>query len=361
MATITILAFDAEGHPIEFEDWLEDLHLYLQSVTRDDVSLFEHTPGSLTAPAPLAEPAVDAVEEVQQQYWVERLDCTRWTPRDATARLAVRANLPLDQRANFRQCPLCSCLPWPFQPLLIRGVLPSLLASSVPFAPPVDFLGAEELSAAFAPSWSGVEAASLGAGELASIGTGPAESLHTFTLDSDASRCFFRDNTVVILLTAPIPVTLADPSSGQVVDHSSTILPYPATLSGSLTGLHPPSFARNLVSTGYLQDQLVTTTIYGDERMAICTDTESGSCVLFVLVTHTPVPPLAPPSWSPLPAVPPQHALASPYFRPPEVPAPAPVIACAAVHSLVEGLQRAAPHSSFPLTTAPLQTLHMDV
>ncbi|CAI7887627.1 unnamed protein product [Closterium sp. NIES-54] len=39
----------------------------------------------------------------------------------------------------------------------------------------------------------GIEAAALGASESALLGTAPAEALHTFTLDSGASRCFFRD------------------------------------------------------------------------------------------------------------------------------------------------------------------------
>ncbi|CAI7889748.1 unnamed protein product [Closterium sp. NIES-54] len=43
----------------------------------------------------------------------------------------------------------------------------------------------------------GIEAAALGAGESALPGTAPAEALHTFTLDSGASRCFFHDNTTL--------------------------------------------------------------------------------------------------------------------------------------------------------------------
>ncbi|CAI7800793.1 unnamed protein product [Closterium sp. NIES-53] len=73
------------------------------SVTRDDVSLFEHTSGSLTAPATPAEPATHAEEEVQQQYWADCVACTRWTARDATAQLAVCAHLQLDLRAHIRQ------------------------------------------------------------------------------------------------------------------------------------------------------------------------------------------------------------------------------------------------------------------
>ncbi|CAI7736668.1 unnamed protein product [Closterium sp. NIES-53] len=92
----------------------------------------------------------------------------------------------------------------------------------------------------------GVEASSVGACESASTGAVLAEALHTFTLDSGASRCFFRDCTTVTPLTAPVPVTLADPSSGQVVARGSTVLPCPVAPSGSLTGLHLPLFATNL-------------------------------------------------------------------------------------------------------------------
>ncbi|CAI7805187.1 unnamed protein product [Closterium sp. NIES-53] len=74
----------------------------------------------------------------------------------------------------------------------------------------------------------------------------PAVALHTFTVDSGSSRCFFRNSTTVTPPTAPIPVTLADPSYGLVVAHGSTVLPCPAAPSGSLTCLHLPSFATKL-------------------------------------------------------------------------------------------------------------------
>ncbi|CAI7754147.1 unnamed protein product [Closterium sp. NIES-54] len=54
MVTPTVLTFDGEGHAVDFESWLEDLHWYLQSQTREDVSLFEHTSGTLDAPAATA-------------------------------------------------------------------------------------------------------------------------------------------------------------------------------------------------------------------------------------------------------------------------------------------------------------------
>ncbi|CAI7931248.1 unnamed protein product [Closterium sp. NIES-54] len=61
------------------------------------------------------------------------------------------------------------------------------------------------------PPDPGIEAAALGASKSALLGTAPAEALHTFTLDSCASRCFFRNNTTLTPLPAPILVRLADP------------------------------------------------------------------------------------------------------------------------------------------------------
>ncbi|CAI7853672.1 unnamed protein product, partial [Closterium sp. NIES-53] len=50
-----------------------------------------------------------------------------------------------------------------------------------------------------------IAAAALGASESGTLpGTAPAEALHTFTLDSNASRCFFRDSTTLTPLSAPV-------------------------------------------------------------------------------------------------------------------------------------------------------------
>ncbi|CAI7810830.1 unnamed protein product [Closterium sp. NIES-53] len=122
----------------------------------------------------------------------------------------------------------------------------------------------------------GIEATSLNACDSASAEAEPEEALHTFTLDSGASRCFFRDSTTVTPLTAPIPVTLADPSGAPVVARGATILPCPADPSGLLTGLHLPLFAKNLVATSVLQDQWVIVTQLGGEQVAICTDSRTG-------------------------------------------------------------------------------------
>ncbi|CAI7737737.1 unnamed protein product [Closterium sp. NIES-54] len=126
------------------------------------------------------------------------------------------------------------------------------------------------------PPDPGIEAAALGASESALPGTTPAEALHTFTLDSGASHCFFRDSTTLTPLPALVPVRLADPSEGPVVARSSTVLPCPAVLSGSLSVLHLPSLSTNLVSTAVLQDAMVTTTTPRGQRVSIYTCTWTG-------------------------------------------------------------------------------------
>ncbi|CAI7755342.1 unnamed protein product [Closterium sp. NIES-53] len=170
------------------------------------------------------------------------------------------------------------------------------------------------------PPDPGIEDAALGASESALPGTGPAEALDTSTQDSGASCCFFRDSTTLTPLSALVPIRQADPSWGTVVARSSTILPCPAVPSGSLSGLHLPLFSTNLTLLWHHQ--------------------------------------LGHPS---LPRLRGMHTrlLVSglPRSLPSLLPSPAPpCLPC------VEGRQRAAPHSSSsPLTTAPLQTLHMDM
>ncbi|CAI7859406.1 unnamed protein product, partial [Closterium sp. NIES-54] len=115
------------------------------------------------------------------------------------------------------------------------------------------------------PPDPGIAAAVLGANASAAPGAGasalsrtaPTESLHTFTLDSGASRSFFRDSATLTPLSRPVAVSLADPSRGPVLAHSSTILPCAAAPSGLLSGLHLPSFSTKLVSGADLQDAWV--------------------------------------------------------------------------------------------------------
>ncbi|CAI7729130.1 unnamed protein product [Closterium sp. NIES-53] len=249
------------------------------------------------------------------------------------------------------------------------------------------------------------EAAPLGAGESALSG---AAVLHSFTLDSGASRSFFKDTTTLTPLSRPVAVSLADPSGGPVLAHSSTVLPCPAASSGLLSGLHLPSFSTNLVSGADLQDTWVDQFTPGGQCVTHCTCSRMGHHLatftrrpgssLYTLTTVPPPVPTsgqvaassqvfaaasrsspasAPFSCRPLahesllwhhrlghPSLPRLQGMASraldsglPRSLPPLPPRPAPIcVPC------VEGRQRAAPHSSsFPPTEAPLHTLHMDV
>ncbi|CAI5956791.1 unnamed protein product [Closterium sp. NIES-65] len=111
-------------------------------------------------------------------------------------------------------------------------------------------LGAREaaaLGASKAAALGASASASSGAGESALSGTASASASLTFTLDSGASRSFFRDRTTLTPLGRPVAVSLADPSGGPVLAHFSTVLPCPEAPSGTLSGLYLPSFSTNLV------------------------------------------------------------------------------------------------------------------
>ncbi|CAI7893305.1 unnamed protein product [Closterium sp. NIES-54] len=185
----------------------------------------------------------------------------------------------------------------------------------------------------------GIEATALGASESVLPCTAPAEALHTFTLDSGASRSFFRDSTTLTPLSAPVPVRLADPSRGPVLARSSTVFPCLAVLTGSLSGLHLPSFSTNLVSTAALQDVMPPLLI------SPCVAPDSS---------------VAPPPGSPLPATPLWHALPSPCLWSSQVFASPPALACPALPSLRQG---AAARRSSLLLVSPddCSPAHLDV
>ncbi|CAI7905569.1 unnamed protein product, partial [Closterium sp. NIES-54] len=204
--------------------------------------------------------------------------------------------------------------------------------------------------------------AAPGAGESALSGTTSAQVFHTFTLDSGASRSFFRDRTTLTPLSWPVAVSLADPSGGPVLASFSAVLLCPAAPSCTLSGLYLPLFSTNLVSGADLQDQGVDQFTPASQRVTHCTCARTGRHLatftrrpgssLYTLSTESPSVPTSG-----------QVAASSQVFAavsgslPPLPPGPAPTcVPC------VEGRQRAAPHSSeFPPTEAPLQTLHMDV
>ncbi|CAI7901194.1 unnamed protein product, partial [Closterium sp. NIES-54] len=74
----------------------------------------------------------------------------------------------------------------------------------------------------------------------------------------------------------PVAVSLADPSGGAVLAHSSTVLPCPAAPSGLLSGLHLPSFSTNQVSGADLQDAWVDQFTPGGQRVTHCTCSRTG-------------------------------------------------------------------------------------
>ncbi|CAI7831078.1 unnamed protein product, partial [Closterium sp. NIES-53] len=274
--------------------------------------------------------------------------------------------------------------------------------------PPDPGTVAAALGSSAAATLGASASAAPGAGTSPPSGTAPTESFHTFTLDSGPSRSFFRDSTTLTPLRRPVAVSLADPSGGPVLAHSSTVLPCPTAPSGLLSGLHLPSFSTNLVSGADLQDAWVDQFTPGGQRVTHCTFSRTGrhlatftrrpgSSLYTLTIAPPPVsasgqlaassqvfaaasrssPASAPCSCRPLahetllwhhrlghPSLPRLRGMASralvsglPRSLPPLPPGPAPTcVPC------VEGRQRAAPHSSsFPPTEAPLQTLHMDV
>ncbi|CAI7836432.1 unnamed protein product [Closterium sp. NIES-53] len=163
-----------------------------------------------------------------------------------------------------------------------RCVIGSVKAAALGASESAATLGASESAAALGASESAAapdaseSAANLGARASPTTGPTSAEALHTFTLDSGVSRCFFCDCTTLTPLAAPVLVSLVDPTGSPVVARASTVLPCPAIPSGSLSGLHLPMFLTNLVSNATIQDVWINTLIPGERRMAICTCSRTG-------------------------------------------------------------------------------------
>ncbi|CAI7812663.1 unnamed protein product, partial [Closterium sp. NIES-53] len=202
-------------------------------------------------------------------------------------------------------------------------------------------LGARESAA---PGTS--ESAALGAGESALSGTASPQVLHTFTLDSGASRSFFQDRTY----------------AAQSAGCGLPCKPLWGSCSCSL--LHCPPVSGGPVRLPVwslpplvLYELAASSQVFAAESRS---GPESAPCSCRLLshqtllwhhhLAHRSLPRLRGMA---------SRVLVSglPRSLPPLPPGPAPTcVPC------VEGRQRAAPHSSeFPPTEAPLQTLHMDV
>ncbi|CAI7886151.1 unnamed protein product [Closterium sp. NIES-54] len=188
----------------------------------------------------------------------------------------------------------------------------------------VDATSAEGAYYSCVPCAAGDEAVALGASEsAAALGASesifiefaaPAEALQTFTLNSGASHCFFCDCTTPGSSLYTMTTASAQVSASSEVAASSQVSP-----SGPLAA----SCSCRVLSHKTLlwHHQL------GHPSLPRLRSMHSR---LLVLGLPKSLPPL------------------------PRSPSP-PCLPC------VEGRQRAAPHSLFPPTTAPLQTLHMDV
>ncbi|CAI5957457.1 unnamed protein product [Closterium sp. NIES-64] len=100
--------------------------------------------------------------------------------------------------------------------------------------PPDPGIEAAALGAGEAAAPGASASAAPGAGESALSGTTPAQALHNFTLDSGASRSFFRDRTTLTPLSRSVAVSLADPSGSPVLARFSTVLLCLAAPSGTL-------------------------------------------------------------------------------------------------------------------------------
>ncbi|CAI7753221.1 unnamed protein product [Closterium sp. NIES-53] len=142
--------------------------------------------------------------------------------------------------------------------------------------PPDPGIEAAALGAGEAAAQGASASAAPGAGESALSGTASAQVLHTFTLDSGASRSFFRDRTTLTPLSRPVAVSLVDPYGGPVLVSFSTVLLCLAAPSGSLSGLYLPSFSTNFVSGADLQDQGVDQFTPASQRVTHCTCARTG-------------------------------------------------------------------------------------
>ncbi|CAI7792077.1 unnamed protein product [Closterium sp. NIES-53] len=221
--------------------------------------------------------------------------------------------------------------------------------------------------------------ASLAEVPVASVGTcvdtspraAPEDASLSFTLNSGASHCLFRDRTTLTPLPTPVSVALADPTSGPITARYTTTLPCPAAPSSSLTDFHVPSFSRNLVGVRPLMIQHVCVWIEPSGETAVAASPQvavsSQVPVFGLVVASCSCRSLAHPTvlWhhkmghlsiSHMRAMSSQRLVLGllrvlPSLLPSLVPPCGPCF---------EGRLRATPHSSLRPATEPFETLHLD-
>ncbi|CAI7815510.1 unnamed protein product [Closterium sp. NIES-53] len=186
-----------------------------------------------------------------------------------------------------------------------------------------------------------IAAAALGASESGTLlGTAPTQALHTFTLDSGASACFFCDSTTLTPLSTPVLVRLADPFGGPFL-HCPPV-------SGSSVQLTIRS------SPPLVLYELACVDLHVHMDGASPGHVHSSASVESTLLWHHR---LGHPSRPRLRGM---HSRLLVFGLPRSLP-PLPTSPAPPYLPYVEGRQRAAPHSSsFPPTSAPPQTLHID-
>ncbi|CAI7796563.1 unnamed protein product [Closterium sp. NIES-53] len=120
------------------------------------------------------------------------------------------------------------------------------------------------------PPDPGIAAAALGASESVTV---PAEALHTFTLDSGASRCFFwtaPPSLLFLHLSRSEWLTPLGDRSWPVPPLSSRVLWFRPAHCQVFTSPRSPLWS------AALQDLMVITTTPGGQRVSICTCTRMG-------------------------------------------------------------------------------------
>ncbi|CAI7922938.1 unnamed protein product [Closterium sp. NIES-54] len=292
--------------------------------SKDGLSLFDLTSGVSTAPT------ADADSTVRSQ----------WLTRNAAARLAVRNHLPSTERAHLSQYKSARAL---YHAVVARYSSPATAALSrlmlpYPFPDLAAFATIADLVAHLRTSDARYRAA-LPA-EFGAKNPPPCTSPFT-TYGADLQDAWVDQFT----------------PGGQRVTHCTC----------SRTGRHLATFTRRPGSSLY--------TLTTAPPPVSASGQVAASSQVFAAASRS-SPASAPCSCRPLahetllwhhrlghPSLPRLRGMASralvsglPRSLPPLPPGPAPTcVPC------VEGRQRAAPHSSFPPTEAPLQTLHMDV
>ncbi|CAI7892125.1 unnamed protein product [Closterium sp. NIES-54] len=327
----TMLGLHRQGRPVAFDMWHDDLQLYLLSDRRDSVSLFDHVSGAATAPPATADVSTrslwlsrDATARLAIRNHLPATECAHFCEHrtaqalydaviaryssHATAALgrlllpylfpelsafATVADLVTHLRtsdARYRATVPAEFLPTNQPPMFItlyfivtrlpdslRSVRDHFLTLD-PTSLTIDLLEQHLLAA---------ENSAIAVGAARGTprspffeGCSPSPLPPPSPLLLRQTSLFLRTSVLLRLVRsaaiARARVRLADPSGGSVVAHSSTVLPCPAVPSGSLSGLHLPSFSTNLVSTAALKDAMVTTTTPGNQRVSICTCTRTG-------------------------------------------------------------------------------------